>query len=152
MSLTLKYRWLAVSCRELNSAELCSLDPWIKRLQKERGSISKAWSYPGGRLLPQVPVTRVQYAHTYTRTHTHRHIRWPWGSLRLARKTPTIDLDVTRSSTRVSSHSLVPFTVCSQMPGFLDISPQRMACALLSLPSPYLIPSPPLPVFFSFFS
>lgn len=71
MSLTLKYRWLAVSCRELNSAELCSLDPWIKRLQKERGSISKAWSYPGGRLLPQVPVTRVQYAHTYTRTHTH---------------------------------------------------------------------------------
>jgi len=70
MSLTLKYRWLAVSCRELNSAELCSLDPWIKRLQKERGSISKAWSYPGGRLLPQVPVTRVQYAHTHTQTHT----------------------------------------------------------------------------------
>lgn len=43
-----------------------------KGTAKERGSISKAWSYPGGRLLPQVPVTtRVRYAHT----HTHTRIR-----------------------------------------------------------------------------
>lgn len=96
-----------------------------KRLQKERGSISKAWSYP------ERAVFYLKCLYTHIRRLANARID-RLGEARA--ETPAIDRDVTRSSTQISFTSLLrPFA----MPGFLDISSQRMACALLLLSSSF---------------
>lgn len=85
------------------------------------------------------------HTHVHARTHIYAYIRILTASLRLAR-----NIDDRSRCDEVFDPYLFTSLLLSvrKMPGFLDISPQRMACALLSL-LPSLLSSPFPSFFFS---
>lgn len=106
-----------------------------KRLQKERGSISKAWSYP------ERAVFYLKCLYTHTRAHTYVHplihtyiYIYTYASIASPRGSRENTDDRSRCDEVFDLNLFTSLLCLYAMPGFLDISPHRMACALLSLP------------------